>query len=87
MEANPIRKVVTLLQDMQKEIEAEGEKEEELYKKFSCFCSGNTKDLEAQTEQAAADIKDFTAKAEAEAAEKAQTEEDLKNHKACIKSE
>ena len=26
-EANPIRKVVTLLQDMQKEIEAEGEKE------------------------------------------------------------
>ena len=31
MEANPIRKVVTLLQDMQKELEAEGKKEEELY--------------------------------------------------------
>ena len=39
MEANPIRKVVTLLQDMQKELEAEGEKEEELYNKFMCYCT------------------------------------------------
>ena len=33
-EANPIRKIVTLLQDMQKEITAEGEKEKKLYDKF-----------------------------------------------------
>ena len=39
MEANPIRKVVTLLQDMQKELEAEGKKEEELYNKFMCYCT------------------------------------------------
>ena len=38
-EANPIRKVVTLLQDMQKEIEAEGEKEKALYDKFMCYCN------------------------------------------------
>ena len=31
VQANPIRKVATLMQDMQKEIEAEGEKEKQLY--------------------------------------------------------
>ena len=61
VQANPIRRVVTLLQDMQKGVEAEGEKEAELFKKFSCYCSGNTKDLEAQTAQAAEDIKAFAA--------------------------
>ena len=40
-EANPIRKVVTLLQDMQKEIEAEGEKEKGLYDKFMCYCTAS----------------------------------------------
>ena len=30
---NPIRKIVTLLQDMQKEIEADGEKEQKAYDK------------------------------------------------------
>jgi ubiquinone biosynthesis protein UbiJ len=35
---NPIRKVVTLLQSMQTKVEAEGEKEEELFKKFMCYC-------------------------------------------------
>jgi len=43
--ANPIRKIVTLLQNMQKEIEAEGAKEQELFDKFMCFCSGNNGDL------------------------------------------
>ena len=34
---NPIRRIVTLLQDTQKETEAEGEKEEEAFEKFMCF--------------------------------------------------
>jgi hypothetical protein len=32
--ANPIRKVVTMLQMMQKKVEQEGEKEKELFDKF-----------------------------------------------------
>ena len=36
---NPIRRIVTLLQDMQKEIEAEGEKEEKAFNKFMCYCT------------------------------------------------
>ena len=32
------RRQVKLLQDMQKEIEPEGEKEEEAFEKFMCYC-------------------------------------------------
>ena len=35
--ANPIRKVVTLLQNMQKKVTAEGEKEEKIYQKKSAL--------------------------------------------------
>jgi cytochrome c5 len=35
---NPIRKVVNMLQAMQKKVEAEGEKEKELFDKFMCYC-------------------------------------------------
>jgi len=50
--ANPIRKVVTLLQAMQKKVAAEGIKEKELYEKFQCYCNGGTKDLEASIQAA-----------------------------------
>merc|ERR1719264_652016 len=46
-QANPIRKVVTLLQSMQKKVEAEGGKEKELYEKFMCYCDGGSKELAA----------------------------------------
>merc|ERR1719258_843774 len=55
-EANPIRKVVTLLQDMQKEIEAEGDKEQDLYDKFMCYCDGNTDGMSKAAEEAAQKI-------------------------------
>lgn len=41
VEANPIRKIVTLLQDMSKEIEAEGAKEKELFDKFYAMKSSS----------------------------------------------
>jgi hypothetical protein len=78
---NPIRRVVTLMQDMQKEIEVEGEKEDELYKKFECYCSGNTKNLSKAGEDASAQIAELSALVKEETAEKKQTEEELKQHK------
>merc|ERR550532_2389664 len=42
-----VRKVVTLLQNMQKKVAAEGEKEKELYEKFMCYCKGGTAELSA----------------------------------------
>jgi hypothetical protein len=43
--ANPIRKVVTMLQSMQKKVTAEGEKEKELFDKFMCYCKNGDEAL------------------------------------------
>merc|ERR1719393_1197065 len=52
MTANPIRKVVTMLQAMQKKVAAEGEKEEELFEKFMCYCKNGKGALEGSIAQA-----------------------------------
>jgi len=39
--ANPIRKVVSMLQMMQKRVAAEGQKEADLYDKFLCYCKNS----------------------------------------------
>jgi len=44
--ANPIRKVVNMLQAMQKKVEAEGAKDKELFDKFMCYCKTGVADLE-----------------------------------------
>jgi len=80
--ANPVRKVVTMLQMMQKKVEAEGEKEKDLYEKFMCYCNTSGGGLvasvaaaETKSPQVSSDI------AEAEA-QKVQLDEDLVGHKA-----
>merc|ERR1719453_1189079 len=82
MGANPIRKIVTLLQNMQKEIEGEGAKEQELFDKFMCFCSGNNGDLTKKAADAKAAIEELSAKLKSEEAEKVQTAQELVGHKA-----
>merc|ERR1719174_1886786 len=52
LNANPIRRVVTMLQNMQKKVEAEGKKEEELFEKFMCYCKNGKGALEASIEGA-----------------------------------
>jgi len=49
--ANPIRKVVTMLQSMQKEVTAEGEKEKNLFEKFKCYCKTNLEELSQSVEE------------------------------------
>merc|ERR1719343_1824863 len=78
--ANPIRKVVTMLQNMVKKVEAEGEKEKGLFDKYMCYCktsggdlSKSISDAETKAPQLEADIKESEAK-------KAQTDEDIKQH-------
>jgi len=78
--ANPIRKVVNLLQAMQKKVEAEGEKAEELYKKFMCYCESSGGDLTASITAAEEKIPQLAAAIEAATQKKAQLEADLKNH-------
>jgi len=50
--ANPVRRVVSMLQSMQKKVEGEGEKEEDMYLKFSCYCKTGVADLSASTSAA-----------------------------------
>merc|ERR1719321_2425204 len=79
--SNPIRKVVTMLQDMQKTVEAEGKKEEDLFEKFMCYCSGGEGALDASITQGKAQIEQLTASIERGTGEKSQLEQDLKTHK------
>merc|ERR1719486_607126 len=78
---NPIRKVVTILQDMQKEIEVEGEKEEDLFNKFMCYCDGNTDGMKKSAVDASQRILELQSKLEAEKAEKSQLDQELVQHK------
>jgi len=81
MGANPIRKVVTLMQNMQKEVEAEGKKEKELFDKFMCFCGGSGSELTTSIEVGKAKIEELTAKVKSEEAEKVQLTQELVDHK------
>jgi predicted nucleic acid-binding Zn-ribbon protein len=80
--ANPIRKVVSMLQMMQKKVEAEGVREKELFDKFVCYCNTGGADLtksiadaEAKSSQSGSDI-------EAAVGSLTQHEADLKTHHA-----
>jgi len=80
VEANPIRKIVNLLEAMQKEIQVEGEKEKVVFDNFMCFCDNGAADLLKAASDAKAQNKAAVAKLEASSSEKAQLEEDIKTH-------
>merc|ERR1719271_100187 len=82
LRGNPIRKVVTMLQDMQKTVEAEGEKEKELFDKFMCYCNNGAGSIEASIETATAQIASLTGKIDTETAQKSQMQQDVAQHKA-----
>jgi len=79
--ANPIRKVVTLMQNMQKEVEVELSKEKELYDKFMCFCSGSGSEMAKAIEDGKAKIEELTAKGKQDEATKSQLEQEVADHK------
>merc|ERR1719399_2758351 len=77
--ANPIRKVVTMLQSMQKKVTAEGEKEKELFDKFMCYCKNGDEAL-------AKSIADAERKAPALAADIQAAEDQVKQLKLDLKA-
>merc|ERR1719223_2379957 len=52
LSVNPIRRVVTMLQMMQKKVEAEGKAEEKLFDKYMCWCQTGAGDLKKAIEEA-----------------------------------
>merc|ERR550514_904860 len=69
---------------MQKEIEAEGEKEKVLYDDFMCFCQTGEADLAKTAEGAKAKIDELSATLETDTAEKATLDQELAEPKANI---
>jgi len=80
--ANPIRKVVTLLQSMQTKVTEEAKREEKLFGKFLCYCKTNGNDLGQTIEEAKAKIESLQSAIESNTERKAQTEKALKDHTA-----
>jgi len=80
--ANPIRRVVDLLQAMSGKVIAEGKKEEELYEKFSCYCKTGSQDLSMAISAAEDKIPQVTASLEAAEASKTQADADIAQAKA-----
>merc|ERR1719316_1482706 len=71
-----------MLQDMQKTVEEEGKKEEDLFDKFMCYCSGGEGALEASITEGKAQIESLSATIERGTAEKSQLDQDVVQHKA-----
>jgi len=78
--ANPIRKVVTMLQAMQKKITAEGEKEKELFDKFNCYCQNGDEALAKSISEAETKAPQVSSDIEEGEAQVAQLKSDLKSH-------
>jgi len=76
--ANPVRKVVSMLQNMQKKVQAEGEKEQELFDKFMCYCKNGAAALEKSIADAGDAIPELGANIEAGEGQLVQLKEDLK---------
>merc|ERR1719436_2348523 len=82
--ANPIRRVVTLLQKMQSSVAAEGEKEKKLFEEFMCYCKTGTGDLQKSIDAAENKIPQVESALAAAEATKEQLEKDLAQHKANV---
>jgi len=80
-QANPIRRVVDMLQSMDKKVREEGEHEEELMEKFQCYCKTTSAELtesvsagQTKQSQLEADIKEGSGL-------KSQLDAELEDHK------
>merc|ERR1719361_3342556 len=82
LELNPIRKVVNLLQAMQKKVEEEGQAEAKLYEKFMCYCKNGAQDLEASISAAEDKLASLPEEIKAAVAKLEQLKADVKQHQA-----
>jgi len=78
--ANPVRKVVTMLQAMQKKVAEEAKKADELFDKYMCYCKTSGGELSASIEAADTKTAELTSSIESDSSKKEQLESDLKSH-------
>merc|ERR1719421_1076563 len=78
---NPMRKIITMLQDMQKELEREGEVEKEIFDKALCACENGDEQLQKTIDDSTAAIEEWTSKTASGEAESAQLTQEVADHK------
>merc|ERR1719230_1015103 len=71
-----------MLENMQKKVEAEGEKETQLFEKFMCYCKTSGSDLGSSISDAGNKIPELESDIKEGEAKKAQLDEDIKQHQA-----
>jgi len=75
----PITKVVTLLKDMQSQLEKEGEEDEEVYDKMVCWCKTNDREKSMSLKEAESRIADLTTTIESTAASSGRLKTEIAN--------
>merc|ERR1719420_1042665 len=78
---NPMRRIITMLQDMQKEVEREGEAEKEIFEKALCVCENGEEELDKTIADSEAAIEEWTAKTASGKAESTQLTQEVADHK------
>lgn len=79
--ANPMRRVVTMLQMMQKKVEAEGEKEKELFEKFMCYCDTSKAKLDDAISEGEDKVPELESVIKESTATEGQLRQELVEHK------
>merc|ERR1740129_1747235 len=79
-QADPVRRVVDMLQLMQQKVTAEGNKQEAAYDKFMCYCKTNGGVLSSSIQAAKDKIEALTASIKTDTERKSQTQANLKEH-------
>merc|ERR1719310_1922529 len=79
--ANPIRRVVNMLQMMAKKVEMEGKKQDELFEKFFCYCDVSKATLGKSIEEAETKIPQLESDIKEAIEEKTKLKGDLVSHK------
>jgi len=81
LHANPIRKVVAMLQNMQKKVQAEGEKKEKMFDQYMCYCKNADSTLAKSIADAETKIPQVESAIKESVAAKKQLKADLKKAK------
>jgi len=80
--ANPIRKVVTMLKNLKAKVENEGAKEREIHEKYMCYCKNGAAGLEKSIADAGPKLPQLESDIKAAQGHKAQLDSEIAGHKA-----
>jgi len=79
--ANPIRRVITTLESLQKKVTEDGEIEAELFDKFQCYCKAGSSSLQKSVEEAEMKLPQLSSGIEESTATRDQIKSEVEQHK------